>query len=91
MRTFTTVELLRDLPSVTEAVARGPVAITRHRKPRYVLMAMDDFVRLSGTTGVAEPADPRAVYETARLPGDIRKELMSGLSTTIAELSGDGD
>jgi PHD/YefM family antitoxin component YafN of YafNO toxin-antitoxin module len=42
MRTFSTVELLRDLPTVTEAVARGPVAITRHRKPRYVLMAMED-------------------------------------------------
>ncbi len=84
MRTFTTVELLRDLPSVTQAVARGPVAITRHRKPRYVLMAMEDFARLNGKR------DPRQVYETAKLPDDVRAELTAGLAATIAELGGDG-
>jgi len=79
MRAFTTVELLRDLPSVTAAVARGPVTITRHRKPRYVLMAMEDYARLGGN------ADPRRAYETATLPDDLRAEL-----ATIAELDADG-
>ncbi|HZK98787.1 MAG TPA: hypothetical protein VFC47_02715 [Caulobacteraceae bacterium] len=84
MRTFTTVELLRDLPSVTEAVARGPVAITRHRKPRYVIMAMEDFARLSGVRHARE------VYLTGDLPDDVRAELSEGLAATIADLGGDG-
>ena len=84
MRTFTTVELLRDLPSVTQAAAKGPVAITRHRKPRYVLMAMEDFARLSGAK------DSREVYETGDLPAPVRTELSAGLASIIAELAGDG-
>ena len=46
MRKFSTVELLRDLKTVTHAAARAPVAITQHRKPRFVLMALEDFDRL---------------------------------------------
>jgi PHD/YefM family antitoxin component YafN of YafNO toxin-antitoxin module len=85
MRTFTTVELLRDLPTVTQAAARGPVAITRHRKPRYVLMAMEDFARLTGKV------DPREVYETRDLPESVRVELSEGLAASIADLGGDAD
>jgi PHD/YefM family antitoxin component YafN of YafNO toxin-antitoxin module len=85
MRTFSTVELLRDLPTVTEAAARGPVAITRHRKPRYVLMAMEDFARLTGRK------DPREVYETADLPEAVRTELAVALAASIADLGGDDD
>ena len=83
MRTFTTVELLRDLPSVTNAVARAPVAIARHGKPRYVIMAIEGFGRLSTVQ------DPREVYETDHLPEPVRAELSAGLAATIAELGGD--
>ncbi len=85
MRTFTTVELLRDLPTVTQATAKGPVAITRHRKPRYVLMAMEDFARLAGKV------DPREVHETTDLPESVRQELSAGLEESIANLGGDAD
>ena len=85
MRTFTTVELLRDLPSVTQATAKGPVAITRHRKLRYVLMAMEDFARLTST------ADPREVYETTDIPESVKAELSAGLAESIANLGGDAD
>jgi PHD/YefM family antitoxin component YafN of YafNO toxin-antitoxin module len=85
MRTFTTVELLRDLPSVTQAAAKGPVAITRHRKPRYVLMAMEDFEQLS------RQRDPREVYRTADLPADVRDELQAGLDQLITDLEAHDD
>jgi PHD/YefM family antitoxin component YafN of YafNO toxin-antitoxin module len=85
MRTFSTVELLRELPTVIQAVARGPVAITRHRKPRYVLMAMEDYFRLTGA------ADPQEAYETADLPESVRAELSAGLAANIAELAGNVD
>lgn len=43
MQKFTTVDLLRDTKTVTMAADRHPVAITQHRKPRYVLMTYDEF------------------------------------------------
>ena len=36
MQRFTTVKLLSHIKTITIAVDRQPVAITNHRKPRYV-------------------------------------------------------
>jgi prevent-host-death family protein len=66
MRSFTTVDLLRDLKSVTHAAAREPVTITQHRKPRFVLMAVEDYEALS-----SRAADPRRAVATADMPPDI--------------------
>ena len=46
MRTFSTVELTQQVGTVTYAASKEPVAITHHRKPRYVLMSMEDFEKL---------------------------------------------
>jgi hypothetical protein len=62
MRTFSTVDLLRDLKTVTYAAAREPVAITQHRKARFVLMAIEEFERLKAASPNPRPAD--GVYET---------------------------
>jgi PHD/YefM family antitoxin component YafN of YafNO toxin-antitoxin module len=85
MKSFTTVELLRDLPTVTQAIARGPVAITRHRKPRYVLMAVEDYKRLVGLR------DPRQVFRSEETPEEVKDELLGGLDALISELDADGD
>jgi prevent-host-death family protein len=66
MRTFTTVELLRDLKTVTHAAAREPVAITQHRKPRFVLMAVEDYEQMS-----ERAKDPRRAISVADIPPDI--------------------
>jgi hypothetical protein len=39
MRELSTVELLRDFKTVIHAAARELVAMTQHRKRRFVLMA----------------------------------------------------
>lgn len=74
MRRFTTVELLRDLKSVTHAAAREPVAITQHRKPRFVLMAMEDFEKLKK----ANP-DPRRAYRTKDAPPELKDMFLKEL------------
>ena len=79
MREFTTVELLRDLKSVTHAAARAPVAITQHRKARFVLMAIEDFERLR----TAIP-DPRKAYLTRETPPELAELLGEGLDRIIA-------
>lgn len=66
MRTFTTVDLLRDLKTVTHAAAREPVAITQHRKPRFVLMAIEDYEQLADRA-----KDPRRALSTADMPAEV--------------------
>jgi len=74
MREFTTVQLLRDLKTVTHAAARAPVTITQHRKPRFVLMAVEDFERLK----TANP-DPRKAWRVDETPPELASLLAGGL------------
>ncbi len=86
MREFSTVELLRDLKTVTHAAAREPVAITQHRKARFVLMAVEDFERLNTNS-----TDPRKAYRLEETPGELADLLVAGLDSIIeGEDSADG-
>ena len=78
MRKFSTVDLLRDLKTVTHAAAREPVAITQHRKARFVLMAVEDFERLKG----ANP-DPRRAYRADETPPELVGLFVAGLDRII--------
>lgn len=79
MQTFSTVELLRDIKTVTMAADRQPVAITQHRKPRYVLMTYDDFEAMTAR------ADPRKVYGANETPADLAALILPELDRLIAE------
>jgi prevent-host-death family protein len=85
MRAFSTVDLLRDLKTVTHAAAREPVAITQHRKPRFVLMAIEDFERLR-----AGHADPRKAYRVEETPRELADLLAMGLDR-IVDVKGGAD
>jgi len=82
MQTFTTVDLLKALKTVTLAAAKAPVAITQYRKARYVLMTMEDFERISGR-------DPRQVYRTGDMPGDVRDEVLKAIDQILTEDNSD--
>jgi hypothetical protein len=79
MREFSTVDLLRDLKTVTHAAAREPVAITQHRKARFVLMAIEDFERLKATN-----PDPRRAYRVEDTPPELAGVIAAGLDHIIA-------
>jgi PHD/YefM family antitoxin component YafN of YafNO toxin-antitoxin module len=83
MREFSTVELLRDLTGVIHAAARAAVAITQHRKPRFVLMALDDYQRLA-----AAHTDPRRAYRAYETPPEPAAILRTGLNELIGEEEG---
>lgn len=83
MRSFSTVDLLRDLKSVTHAATREPVAITQHRKVRFVMMAIEDYEQLS-----TAPKDPRRVIQTDQTPPDIAAIFEPALDALI---EGDAD
>lgn len=62
MREFTTVDLNKAVGDVTEAAQHEPVIITRHRKPRYVLMSYEHYERIMKT------GNPREVHRTVEMP-----------------------
>jgi len=80
MRMFSTVDLLRDIKTVTMAADRQPVAITQHRKPRYVLMTYDDFANLS-----RKAEDPRRVYGAGETPPDLADIILPELDLLIED------
>jgi hypothetical protein len=79
MQKFTTVELLRDIKTVTMAADRQPVAITQHRKPRYVLMTYDEFEAMKGR------GDPRRAYGPNEAPQDLVDIILPELDRLIEE------
>ncbi|WLS01141.1 type II toxin-antitoxin system Phd/YefM family antitoxin [Shinella sumterensis] len=79
MQKFTTVDLLRDTKTVTMAADRHPVAITQHRKPRYVLMTYDEFEAMKSR------GDPRRVYTVGEAPQALIDMIIPELDRLIAE------
>ncbi len=63
MQSFPSSDLKQAIGDVLDAASRGPVAITRHRKPRYVLMSIQDYE-------ARFPKDERRAIATADMPAD---------------------
>lgn len=73
MRAFTTGDLNKQVGEVTDAATKAPVMITRHRKPRFVMMSYEHYQRIK------EIGDPRAVYGQGETPADIAAVFSSEL------------
>lgn len=78
MRQFSTVELLRDMKTVTMAADRQPIAITQHRKPRYVLMTYEDFQAI-------KRGNPQRVFGPGETPADLEALIVPELDKLINE------
>jgi PHD/YefM family antitoxin component YafN of YafNO toxin-antitoxin module len=83
MRQFSTVDLVRDIKEFTHAATRAPVAITHHRKPRYVLIAIEDYEKLRRS------ADPRRAYRSGETPSELSDMILEHLDRQISELPDD--
>ncbi len=79
MRSFSTSELVRDIREVTHAASRAPVAITQHKKARFILMAVEDFERLKGVS------DPRRVYGAGEAPQELADLFLPDLERLAAD------
>lgn len=67
MRQFTTGDLNKQVGDVTDAASREPVVLTKHRKPRFVLMSYEYYERMR--TG----GDPRCAYRASDMPEEHRE------------------
>lgn len=77
MREFSTGDLNKAVGDVTDAARHEPVVITRHRKPRYVLMSIEHYERIMKSN------NPREAHWTDRMPSehaDLFGEALDRLS-----------
>ena len=65
MRTFTTNDLNKQVGEVTDAAAKAPVLITRHRKPRFVMMSYERYQR------IRQMVDPRRAFGAGETPDGV--------------------
>jgi len=82
MRSFTSVDLVSAVDTVKTAAAREPVAITEHRKPKFVLMSYDDYERMRGAE------DPNRAYRLDETPDAILDILEDEFAALDARRAG---
>lgn len=73
MRSFPSSELKRTLGDVLDAASQEPVAITRHKTPRYVLMSIHAYESRF-------PKDERQTFAVEDMPDDHLAKLESALA-----------
>lgn len=78
VKTFRAADLTRHTGDLFEAAAREPVAITKHRKPRFVVMSYDRFAELT------RDASQRA-YRIDELPAELGDVLDNALDRALEE------
>ena len=83
MRVFSTVELTQQVGVVTHAASREPVTITHHRKPRFVLMSVEDFEKLR------EGGRPRRAFGAGEAPPELAEMLASELERRVYDGAAD--
>ena len=73
---FKAADLTRHTSDLFDAAIRSPVAITKHRKPRFVLMSIDQYHQLArGATQQAHMLD--------QMPGDLKALMIDGLARNL--------
>ena len=69
---FKAADLTRHTSELFDAAIRSPVAITKHRKPKFVLMSMDQYLQLAkGAT--------QQVHMLDEMPDDLKALMIEGL------------
>ncbi|MEY9627191.1 type II toxin-antitoxin system Phd/YefM family antitoxin [Sinorhizobium fredii] len=67
MREFSTGDLNKQVGDVTDAASREPVVLTKHRKPRFVLMSYEYYERMRAG------GDPRSAHRASDMPVEHKK------------------
>jgi len=73
---FKAADLTRHTSDLFDAAIRSPIAITKHRKPKFVLMSMDQYQSLTrGATQQAHMID--------EMPEDLKTLMIEGLERDL--------
>jgi len=75
---FKASDLTRHTSDLFDAAIRSPIAITKHRKPKFVLMSMDQYQSLTrGTTQQAHMID--------EMPEDLKALMIEELERDLTQ------
>lgn len=77
MKEFAAADLTRKTGDLFEAASVSPVAITKHRKPRFVIMSMERYEDL------ARGRDTRRAFHLDDLSNDEATRLIADLQHSI--------
>ncbi|MEO9652332.1 MAG: type II toxin-antitoxin system Phd/YefM family antitoxin [Roseobacter sp.] len=80
MRSFPSTNLKQALGDVLDAASQEPIAITKHNKPRYVLMSIHDYEQRF-------QQDERRAFAATDMPG----EHLAMLEASRAGIEGAAD
>ena len=88
MRIFAAADLQRNPAEIQKAALVEPVFLTYHDKPRYVMMSLEEYVKIMGGRIVASPdAFPDSVAARIREIADAypeaEHEVAGGLAATL--------
>ena len=75
---FPAADLARRTGDILDAAARAPVTITRHRKPRFVLMSVERYEALTGG-GATQQA-----HTLDDMPPELRAAMVAALERDLA-------
>lgn len=92
MRVFPAADLQRNASEIQRAALKEPVFLSYHDKPRYVMMSLEDFVKLRGAKITADPhAMPESVMQRIRELEDAYPDAEPALAGGLAYLLEDED
>ncbi len=77
MKEFPAADLARKTGDLFEAASVSPVAITKHRKPRYVIMSMERYETLT------HGHETRRAFHVADLGDQEAEKLIADLQNSI--------
>ena len=77
MKQFRAADLSRNTGDLFEAATVAPVAITKHRKPRFVIMSMDRYEAITTGLGTQRSID------VADMPDDLGALLDRGIENHL--------
>ena len=74
---FKAADLTRNTSGLFEAAIRSPVAITKHRKPKFVLMSIDRYEQITGQSS-------QQAHTLDDMPADLKAMMIAALKEDLA-------
>jgi prevent-host-death family protein len=75
---FPAADLARRTGDVLDAAARAPVTITRHRKPRFVLMSVERYAAMTGG------GETQQAHRLDDMPAELKAAMVAALERDLA-------
>jgi hypothetical protein len=87
MKVFASSDLQRNPAEIQKAALTEPIFLSYHDKPRYVMMSLEEYVRLKGASIIATPESfPESVIARIREIADSHPEIEHEIGGGLAAL-----